>query len=111
MPQFNPVLSVGAPGSSPWTLDFYGGTSFVAPQLNGIAALVQQKAGGRVGLLDFPLYLLARQSSSYTSAKAPLGDIEAGDNWFYQGAPGYDQGSGVGVLNVANFAAAVAAMK
>jgi kumamolisin len=83
----------------------FGGTSFVAPQLNGITALVSQAAGGhRLGLVNPMLY---RFKKTTTGAKAALVDITAGDNWFYAGAPGYTPGAGLGVLNVANFAAAV----
>jgi len=90
------------------TLDFFGGTSFTAPQLNGITALLSQNAGGRVGLLNFPLYHFARKASAWHGSKAPFGDITAGDNWFYEAAKGYDQTTGVGTLNVANFAARLA---
>lgn len=31
-------------------------------------------------------------------------DITAGDNWFYNGIPGYDNGSGIGTLNATNLA-------
>jgi subtilase family serine protease len=86
---------------------YYGGTSFVAPQLNGIAALLVQHAGGRVGLLNFPLYALAHSDGKYQGASA-LRDITTGDNWFYQGGKGYDNASGLGTLNVANFADFVA---
>jgi subtilase family serine protease len=92
-------------------LEFFGGTSFVAPQLNGITALIGQKINGRVGLLNFPLYQLARRPASYTSAHAPLHDITAGDNWFYSGVAGYDAATGVGTLDVANFAGALAILK
>ena len=82
----------------------FGGTSFVAPQLNGIAALVSQAAGGgRLGLVNPMLYRFKRISG----ARAPLVDVTAGDNWFYAGARGYTPGAGLGVLNVANLAAAV----
>jgi subtilase family serine protease len=87
----------------------WGGTSFVAPQLNGLSALLGQKAGGRLGLLNYPLYALAKGGVGYAHPKtAPLVDIAAGDNWYYQGVPGYDQGSGVGTLNVWNFSNALA---
>jgi subtilase family serine protease len=89
-------------------ISYYGGTSFVAPQLNGITALMSQKAGGRLGLLNFPLYKLARNPASYTGARAPLRDITAGDNWFYTGVPGYDDATGIGTINVANLARALA---
>ncbi len=88
-------------------INYYGGTSFVAPQLNGITALLGQAIGGRVGLLNYPLYALARLPVSYTGAHAPFHDIATGDNWFYRGEPGYDQATGVGTLDVANFSRAL----
>lgn len=82
----------------------FGGTSFVAPQLNGIMALVMQANGGRrLGLVNPMLYRFKRQGG----ANAALVDVTAGDNWFYAGVPGYNPGAGLGVLNVANFSAAV----
>ena len=85
-------------------LSFIGGTSFVAPQLNGVTALLDQSAHGRVGLLNFALYDLVRFNLAYGGKKAPLRDITAGDNWFYTAHKGYDQGTGVGVIDVANMA-------
>lgn len=35
-------------------------------------------------------------------------DITAGDNWYYDGAPGYEPAAGVGVLDVNNFANEIA---
>lgn len=88
--------------------DGNGGTSFVAPQLNGIAALLSQRVHHRLGLLNLPLYAMAANASfAYASPQAPLHDITSGSNWFYKGGPGYDPGSGVGTLNVANFAQAL----
>jgi len=86
------------------TQDFFGGTSFVAPQLNGVAALLGQSVHRRLGLFNVPVYAAASTQAGYAGPDAPLRDIRAGDNWFYQGRPGYDQGSGVGSLDVANFA-------
>ncbi|MGD0530298.1 MAG: S53 family peptidase, partial [Polyangiaceae bacterium] len=37
----------------------WGGTSFVAPQLNGVTALLRQKTHGRVGLLNAAFYRYA----------------------------------------------------
>jgi subtilase family serine protease len=82
----------------------YGGTSFVAPQLNGCSALIRQLAGGRVGLWNAALYRFAKTRGG----NASVVDITAGDDWFYAGVPGYDPASGVGVLDVANFARAFA---
>ncbi|MDE3155266.1 MAG: peptidase S53 [Acidobacteriota bacterium] len=83
----------------------WGGTSFVAPQLNGVSALLAQKAHGRIGLWNPMLY---RLKDGYHSRRwSPLVDITAGDNWFYNGMPGYEPGAGLGVLDVANLASAI----
>jgi kumamolisin len=82
--------------------DGWGGTSFAAPQMNGVTALFNQAAGHRVGLLNFALYELVRSGSAYRGFDAPLRDISAGDNWGYFAHRGYDQATGVGVPDVAN---------
>jgi kumamolisin len=81
-----------------------GGTSFVAPQLNGVSALLGQYLHSRVGLLNFPLYALAATGQAYRSRNAPLNAIAYGDNWFYHGSNGYNPAAGLGTLDVANFA-------
>lgn len=80
----------------------WGGTSFVGPQLNGMTTLVDDAAGGRVGFLNPVIYAL-KSKSAYGSS-APFNDIVKGDNWFYSGHAGYDQGSGIGTVNAANLA-------
>jgi kumamolisin len=82
--------------------DGWGGTSFAAPQMNGVTALFNQAEGHRVGLLNFALYDLVRSGHAYRGFNAPLRDISAGDNWHYFGHDGYDQATGVGVPDVAN---------
>lgn len=77
-----------------------GGTSFVAPQLNGISALLTQSLGHRVGLWNPQVY--AMQDIFGSGRYTPFHDIRSGDNWFYAGAPGYEPGSGLGTLNVTN---------
>ncbi|MFC5582322.1 S53 family peptidase [Rhodanobacter terrae] len=81
-------------------LTFEGGTSFVAPQLNGISALLTQSTGHRVGFWNPQVYFL--QNIFGYGSWSPFNDIRAGDNWFYHGVPGYDQGAGIGTLNVRN---------
>lgn len=84
---------------------FWGGTSFVAPQLNGVAALLGEYLHGRrIGLLNYPLYALAFSGQAYRNPGAPLHAIAYGDNWFYQGRNGYNPAAGLGTLDVANFA-------
>jgi kumamolisin len=82
--------------------DGWGGTSFAAPQMNGVTALFNAAEGHRVGLLNFALYELVRSGTAYRGFNAPLRDIKAGDNWHYVAHGGYDQGTGVGVPDVAN---------
>lgn len=85
----------------------YGGTSFVAPQLNGITALINQANGGRIGLLAPQLYRLLGEYGY--GPNSPFKDITDGDNWGYQSAVGYDQASGVGVPNVAQMSTLLSA--
>ena len=87
---------------------FWGGTSFVAPQMNGVVALLGQFVHGRVGLLNVPLYDLVR-SGGYSGKAAPLNVISTGNNDFYYGRDGYSPAVGAGTLDVANFAEAIKA--
>lgn len=77
-----------------------GGTSFVAPQLNGISALLKQSTGHRVGFWNPQIYFV--QNIFGYGKWSAFGNIKDGDNWFYKGKQGYDQGSGIGTLDVAN---------
>jgi hypothetical protein len=61
---------------------------------------------GRLGLWNSMLYRF-QQVYGYGNA-SPLVDITKGDNWFYYGIPGYEPGAGLGVLDVAKLAGAVA---
>jgi subtilase family serine protease len=83
---------------------FYGGTSFVAPQLNGVSALLgEYLRGQRIGLLNYPLYLAQSGLGDRHRGEA-LHAIAYGDNWFYHGSNGYNPAAGLGTLDVANFA-------
>ncbi|HET6434060.1 S53 family peptidase [Dyella sp.] len=77
-----------------------GGTSFVAPQLNGITALLRQSSGHRVGLWNPQIYFL--QNIFGYGRYSPFNSVNAGDNWYYHGAPHYTPGAGIGTLDVAN---------
>jgi kumamolisin len=81
-------------------LSFFGGTSFVPPQLNGVTALLAENAGHRVGLLNPLLYVLAHSPRFLN----PIDVISTGDNWFYSGRAGYSPAAGLGVLDVAKLA-------
>ncbi|HEV2620668.1 MAG TPA: S53 family peptidase [Frateuria sp.] len=78
----------------------YGGTSFVAPQLNGISALLTQSAGHRVGFWNPQVYFL--QNVFGYGKYSAFDSVRDGDNWFYYGKPHYTPGAGIGTLDVAN---------
>jgi kumamolisin len=80
----------------------YGGTSFVAPQLNGVTSLFVDALHHRIGLLTPALYQVASHRDIYRGLNAPLRDITTGTNWYWYAGPGYDQTTGVGVPDVAN---------
>ncbi len=82
----------------------WGGTSFVAPQLNGVTALFGQYVHGRLGLLNYSLYDLGVTGQAYAGPDPPFNAIPYGDNWFYRGSEGYNPAVGFGTLNVASFA-------
>ena len=72
------------------TYDYYGGTSFVAPQFAGTTALMVELLGHRVGQLNPLLYALQAKGSGVAR------DITTGDIWGYVATPGYDQATGFG---------------
>ena len=78
------------------TYDYYGGTSFVAPQFAGTIALMIEGLGHRVGQLNPLLYALQAKGA------APARDIRVGDNWGFLARPGYDQTTGLGVIDAAS---------
>ena len=86
----------------------YGGTSFVAPELNGVAILIDEYVNGRVGLLNGPLYNLAR-GTGYMGRHPILTAIRYGNNDFYYGSKGYNPGAGLGVIDVTQLAEALGA--
>jgi len=84
--------------------DGWGGTSFVAPQLNGATALIDSLLGRRVGFWNPVIYPLALTSRSPFT---PLDSASANnDNLFYTGTAGhkYNVGSGLGTPNLAALA-------
>jgi kumamolisin len=99
-----PFTSI-TPNGSRFEIAQGGGTSFVAPQIAGITALIDEDAHGRVGLLNFALYALSITGEAYSGHHPPLRDIRKGTNEGFQANKGYDQATGLGVLDVANLAA------
>ena len=82
--------------------NFYGGTSFVAPQLNGVNALFVQALGGRTGQLSPAIYQLSNLTSN---------EVNAGDNWGYKAANGFDNASGIGKLDATKLLLGLEALK
>jgi kumamolisin len=78
----------------------WGGTSFVAPQLNGSAAVINSFVGHRVGLWNPAIYAFAQGSSSPFTPLQSSGTNS--DNLYYTGNPGqlFNQGSGLGIPNL-----------
>jgi kumamolisin len=83
----------------------WGGTSFVAPQLNGAAAVIDGFLGHRVGFWNPAIYRFA------TSRNSPFTTLSASnasnDNLYYTGSKGYvfTPGVGLGTPNLAKLAA------
>jgi kumamolisin len=75
----------------------WGGTSFVAPQLNGSTAVIDSALGHRVGFWNPSVYAAAH---GFSSPFNPLDTASANnDNLYYTGQPGepYNQGVGLGI--------------
>jgi kumamolisin len=83
----------------------WGGTSFVAPQLNGATALIDSLLGHRIGFWNPAVYRFAAHGNSPFT---PLDEASNNnDNLFYTGTPGhiYNVGSGLGYPDLAKLAA------
>ena len=114
----NPIAdcAAGASGNN-FNLTGVGGTSAAAPAFAGMLALVEQKAGSRLGQADYVLYNLA--TSKYATV---FHDVTEGDNSVsctattpdcalnassyafltgYNAATGYDDASGLGSVDAA----------
>jgi kumamolisin len=87
----------------------WGGTSFVAPQLNGAAAVIDSYVGHRVGFWDPAMYAAA------TGPNSPLTTLDqsgtSNDNVYYTGTPGavYNEATGLGYPNLGALAGHLAA--
>jgi kumamolisin len=74
-----------------------GGTSFVAPQLNGSTAVIDSFVGHRVGFWNPSVYSFATTGGSPFTPLNQTGTNN--DNLFFTGTPGtqYNEGAGLGV--------------
>lgn len=100
---YEPSATTATP-AAPALQGGWGGTSFVAPQLNGSTAVIDSVLGHRVGLWNPTLY---QASTTPASATTPL-DTQgtSNDNLYYTGQPGtvYNQATGLGVPNLTQVA-------
>lgn len=110
------VIVMGGSGGSAGIMHV-GGTSASSPSFAGIAALLSQRAGSRLGNLNPLLYALGTAqygtSAAPTSAPGPFHDVTTGTNTIpgvtgYDAGPGYDAATGLGTPNVTALAAAIA---
>ena len=78
----------------------WGGTSFVAPQLNGSAALIDSALGYRTGFWNPDLYWAASHGNSPFTTLSTAST--SNDNLFYTGTPGtvFNPATGLGVPNL-----------
>lgn len=83
--------------------DEFGGTSAAAPMWAGLAALLVQSFGKRIGFFNPTLYALGAQSASL--AVPPFHDITTGNNLYYPATTGYDLATGWGTPDAAALAA------
>ena len=84
--------------------DGWGGTSFVAPQLNGATAVIDQAVGHRVGFWNPSIY---RWAAGPHSPFTPLDTASnANTNLYYTGTAGhvFNPGSGLGTPDLASLA-------
>jgi kumamolisin len=91
-------------GASAGGLNEYGGTSFVAPQLNGSTAVIDSYVGHRVGFWNPAVYhAVASGYNAFTQLNATG---TSNDNILYTGNPGqpYNEGVGLGLPNLASLA-------
>jgi kumamolisin len=79
----------------------WGGTSFVAPQLNGSTAVIDSALGHRVGFWNPNIYKAAQGfgASPFTSLNTAS---TSNDNLYFTGNPGtvYNQATGLGIPNL-----------
>jgi len=96
---YNIYSSVFGSGSDAWSSG-WGGTSFVAPQLNGIASLIDEQAGGRVGEWNPQIYHFAKRPNSPFTPLNAAGT--SNDNVYYTGTAGtlWNPATGLGFPDV-----------
>lgn len=99
---FSWIPSEGSIGKD---LAIYGGTSFIGPQMNGVAAVIDSSLGGqRTGFWNPQIYQFAQQRNSPFTPLQQAGTNN--DNIFYTGNPGalFNEATGLGIPNISALA-------
>jgi len=104
-PFFPGFYWANASGSSAAMSCCIGGTSIAAPIWAGLAKLVAQTDGGRLGNMNPEIYTLGAMANPALSG---LRDVTAGNNTFngvtgFSAVAGYDQATGWGTADMATF--------
>jgi subtilase family serine protease len=91
-------------GASAGGLNEYGGTSFVAPQLNGATAVIDSYVGHRVGFWNPVIYAAQGNNDGLFTNLNGIGT--SNDNIYYTGSltGQYNPGVGLGLPNLAKIA-------
>jgi len=91
-------------GASAGGVNEFGGTSFVAPQLNASTAVIDSYLGHRVGFWNPVIYRAAASGGHAFTQLNKAGT--SNDNIYYTGNPGaeYNEGVGLGQPNLARLA-------
>jgi subtilase family serine protease len=107
-------VTTGCSGKGPVIFDAYGGTSVSSPAFAGVVKLIEQMQGERLGNINSRLYALANDGLAANGIR----DITTGDNSFnntlihrvtgFKAGPGYDQITGWGTIDIAEFTQAFA---
>jgi kumamolisin len=103
-PSFATIPVTATTGPEPVLQGGWGGTSFVAPQLNGSTADIDSYLGHRVGFWNPSIYSFA---TSHNSPFTPLQQAgTSNDNVFFTGNPGavYNESTGLGIPNLTSLA-------
>lgn len=97
---YNPSAATGKTLQGGW-----GGTSFVAPQLNGSNTVMESAVGHRIGFWNPAIYSFAMRSNSPFRPLDTTGTTN--DNWYYTGQPGaiYNPATGLGIPDLTKLAA------
>ena len=101
--EYSPSYATESP-AQPVLEGGWGGTSFVAPQLNGSTAVIDAVVGHRVGFWNPSIYSFASSGNSpFTTLNQPG---TSNDNIYFTGNPGtvYNPATGLGIPNLAELA-------